>query len=344
MQAIKIDLYSDTVTQPTLEMRKFMCQVEVGDEQKHEDPTVNLLQEMVAELLGKEAGLFLPSGTMCNQIAIKLHCSPGDEVLMHSLAHVGFSEGGALAALSGAIPTGLPAKRGVFSADQVRKAIRPINRYAPRTSVVSVEQTSNGGGGTPWSLSAIEEIAEVAREYNLVLHMDGARLFNAVVATNTPAKDFSAHFDTVWVDFSKGLGAPVGAVLAGKQELIEEAWNWKQRLGGAMRQAGIIAAGGIFALQHNIDRLAEDHENAKVLAEGLAEIPGIQLDPSEVKTNIVIFDVASTTEAMTEKVLQEGLRLSILGPNRFRAVTHMNISRQDVKEALRIIRLCSKEG
>ena len=344
MQAIKIDLYSDTVTQPTLEMRKFMCQVEVGDEQKYEDPTVNLLQEMVAELLGKQAGLFLPSGTMCNQIAIKLHCSPGDEVLMHSLAHVGFSEGGALAALSGAIPTGLPAKRGIFSADQVRKAIRPINRYAPRTSVVSIEQTSNGGGGTPWSLSAIEEIAKVAREHNLILHMDGARLFNAVVATSTPAKDFSAHFDTVWVDFSKGLGAPVGAVLAGKQELIEEAWNWKQRLGGAMRQAGIIAAGGIFALQHNIDRLAEDHENAKVLAEGLAEIPGIQLDPSEVETNIVIFDVASATEVMTEKVLQEGLRLSILGPNRLRAVTHMNISRQDVKEALRIIRLCSREG
>ncbi len=340
MPPIKIDLYSDTVTQPTAPMRKFMSEAEVGDEQKFEDPTVNLLQETVAELLGKEAGLFLPSGTMCNQIAFRIHCRPGDEVLLHRSAHPLISEAGGLAALSGAIPTGLEARRGIFSAEQVKAAVRPMNRYAPRTRVVSVEQTSNAGGGTPWSLEAVQEVAAVAREHNLILHMDGARLFNAVVATQTSARDFAAPFDTVWVDFSKGLGAPVGAVLAGRRELIDEAWLWKQRLGGAMRQAGIIAAGGLYALRHHIERLVEDHANARILAQGLSEIPGIRLNPGEVETNIVIFEVSESSAAVAGRLLEHGVRMSLPGPNRLRAVTHLDIARRDVEEALQIARRC----
>ena len=340
MPPIKIDLYSDTVTQPTAPMRKFMSEAEVGDEQKFEDPTVNRLQERVAELLGKEVGLYLPSGTMCNQIAFRIHCRPGDEVLLHRSAHPVISEAGGLAALSSALPTGLEARRGVFSAEQVRAAIRPLNRYAPRTRVVSIEQTSNSGGGTPWSVEAIGEVAAVAREHGLILHMDGARLFNAVVATGTPARDFAVPFDTVWVDFSKGLGAPVGAVLAGGRDLIEEAWVWKQRLGGAMRQAGIIAAGGLYALDHHIERLAEDHANAKVLAEGLAEIPGVTLDPGEVETNIVIFEVSEPAAAVAGRLLEQGVRVSQPGPHRLRAVTHLDIACRDVEEAVRIARRC----
>ena len=340
MPPIKIDLYSDTVTRPTAPMRKVMSEAEVGDEQKFEDPTVNRLQERVAELLGKEAGLYLPSGTMCNQIAFRIHCRPGDEVLLHRTAHPLISEAGGLAALSSAIPTGLEARRGVFSAEQVRASIRPLNRYAPCTRVVSIEQTSNSGGGTPWPVQAIEEVAAVAREHGLILHMDGARLFNAVVATGTPARDFAAPFDTVWVDFSKGLGAPVGAVLAGRRDLIEEAWVWKQRLGGAMRQAGIIAAGALYALEHHIERLAEDHANAKVLAEGLAEIPGITLDPGEVETNIVILEVSDPASAVLGRLLEQGVRMSQPGPHRLRAVTHLDISRRDVAEAVGIVRGC----
>ena len=189
-------------------------------------------------------------------------------------------------------------------------------------------------------MRAIEEVAEAAREHGLILHMDGARLFNAVVATGTPARDFAAPVDTVWVDFSKGLGAPVGAVLAGRRELIEEAWVWKQRLGGAMRQAGIIAAGALYALEHHIERLAEDHANAKVLAEGLAEIPGVTLDPGEVETNIVIFEVSEPASAVLGRMLNQGLRVSQPGPHRLRAVTHLDISRRDVEEAVQIARRC----
>jgi threonine aldolase len=291
---IKIDLFSDTLTKPTPEMRRFICDAEVGDEQKGEDPTVNLLHEMVAELLGKEAGLFLPSGTMCNQISIKLHCQPGDEVLLDKTAHPLNSEAGGPAVLAGAIVHGLPGERGVFTAEQVKAAIRPITRYQPKTRLVSVEQTANMAGGTVWPLQTIQEVCAVAREHGLFTHMDGARLPNAVVATGTSARRYAAGFDSIWIDLSKGLGAPVGAVLAGSKDFVLEAWQWKQRLGGAMRQAGIIAAGGVYALRHHVERLAEDHANARVLAEGLAEIPGLGLNPKHVETNIVIFDISGT--------------------------------------------------
>jgi len=337
----RIELFSDTMTKPTAEMRRFMCDAEVGDEQKGEDPTVNLLQEMTADLLGKEAAVFLPSGTMCNQIAIKLHCRPGDEVLLDRTAHPLNSEAGGPAVLAGVIVAGLPGERGVFTAQQARAAVRPITRYQPKTRLVSVEQTANMGGGTVWPLKAIQEVCEVARQHQLFTHMDGARLFNAVVASGVPAKEFADGFDSVWIDLSKGLGAPVGAVLAGRKDFILEAWQWKQRLGGAMRQAGIIAAGGVYALRHHVERLAEDHANAKILAAGLAAIPGIALNPKDVETNIVIFDIAQTglkPLELLEKLLAQGLRMSPVFPTRLRAVTHLGVSRAQVEEAVEIVR------
>jgi threonine aldolase len=341
MPEIRIDLFSDTMTKPTAEMRRFMCNAEVGDEQKGEDPTVNLLQDMVAELLGKQAALFLPSGTMCNQIAFLIHCRPGDEILLDRTAHPLNSEGGGPAALARAMVMPLQGVRGVFTADQVKAAIRPITRYQPKTRVVSVEQTSNMGGGTVWPLHTVRQVCELARQNHLLTHMDGARLLNAVVASGIPAKEFAAGFDSVWIDFSKGLGAPVGAALAGSQEFILEAWQWKQRLGGAMRQAGIIAAAGVFALQHHVNRLAADHENAKLLARGLAELRGIGLNPDEVETNIVILDISKTgrtSREIADELLTHGLRMSVVNPTRLRAVAHLDISKRDVEEALQIMK------
>lgn len=335
---IRVDLFSDTVTRPTPEMRRFMCDAEVGDEQKGEDPTVNLLQEMVAELLGKEAALYLPSGTMCNEIAFAVHCRPGDEIIMDKTAHPLNYEAGGPAALTGALIRPLDGVRGIFTAEQVADAIRGPNRYFPRSRLVSVEQPTNLGGGACWPLSTLEAVCETARRYGLATHMDGARLLNAVVATGVPAKTYAAPFDSVWIDLSKGLGAPVGAVLAGSREFIQEAWRFKQRFGGAMRQAGIIAAGGVYALQHHVERLAEDHEHAKLLAHGLAALPGIALNPDEVETNIVIFDLADsgmTAPQFADRVLHEhGVRFSVVGRTTLRAVTHLDVSRQDIELAI----------
>jgi threonine aldolase len=339
---VSVDLFSDTVTRPTEPMRRFMCAAEVGDEQQREDPTVNQLQEMVADLLGKEAALFLPSGTMCNQVAFAVHCRAGDEILLQELAHPLLYEVGGPAALTGAILRALSGARGQFTGQQVRAAIRPPAYYMPRTRVVSVEQTSNVSGGLCWSLDRIHEVCEAAHSGGLVTHMDGARLFNAVVATGTSARQFAAPFDSVWIDLSKGLGAPVGAVLAGSGEFIEEAWRYKQRFGGAMRQAGIIAAAGVYALRHHVDRLAEDHQRARLLGEGLAELPGISLDPNHVETNIVIFDVAGTglsgEEFADRTVTGYGVRFSVLGPNTVRAVTHLDIPADGISRALEAAR------
>jgi threonine aldolase len=335
---VTVDLFSDTVTRPTAAMRKFMAEAEVGDEQQREDPTVNLLQEMVAELLGKEAALFLPSGTMCNQVAFSVHCRAGDEILLQELAHPLLFEVGGPAALVGAVLRPLAGPRGLFSADQVREAIRPPAYYMPRTRVVSIEQTSNVAGGVCWSLQQITAVCQTAHSAGLVTHMDGARLLNAVVATGTSARTFAASFDSAWIDLSKGLGAPVGAVLAGSASFIEESWRYKQRYGGAMRQAGIIAAAGVYALRHHVDRLAEDHERARQLAHGLALLPGVTLEPTQVETNIVVFDVSGTglsAEEFSSRTLgSHGVRFSVLGPSRVRAVTHLDIPAHGVERAL----------
>ena len=333
-----IDLFSDTLTRPTPEMRRFMCEAEVGDEQKGEDPTVNRLQEMVAELLGKEAAVYLPSGTMCNEIALKVHTRPGDEVLADRTSHLIHFEGGGPGLLSGVLTSALDGDRGVFTGAQVRAGAHGRSRYAPPTRLVSIENTSNLGGGRVWPLAAVEDVSAAARGLGLATHMDGARLLNAVVASGTPARAYAAAVDSAWIDFSKGLGAPVGACLAGSRAFIEEAWRYKQALGGAMRQAGIIAAGGVYALRHHVERLAEDHEHARLLARGIAELPGIALDPALVETNIVIFDVTApglTAAALADRLLAEAqVRLSVMGERRLRAVTHLDVSRKQIETAV----------
>ena len=333
---IAVDLYSDTVTRPTPEMRRFMCEAEVGDEQKLEDPTVNLLVEMVAELLGKEAAVFLPSGTMCNEISLRVHCRPGDEMLAHATAHPLNFEAGGPAALAGVNARALEGPRGQFDAATVKAAIRSENRYMPRSRLLWVEQTTNLGGGSVWSLERLRAVTAVARDHGLRTHLDGARLMNAVVASGVPARDFAKPFDSAWIDFTKGLGAPVGAALAGSREFIAEAWRLKQQMGGAMRQAGIIAAGGIYALRHHVKRLAEDHAHARRLAEGLAALPGIVIDPASVETNLVFFDVTGALDAPTavERLAARGILMGALGPRTIRAVTHLDVSGAQVEQAL----------
>jgi threonine aldolase len=346
MPAIEVDLYSDTQSKPSQEMRAFMAAAEVGDEQRGEDPTVNLLQEMVAEILGMEAAVYLPSGTMCNEIAFKVHTRPGDEILLDRTAHPIHSEGGAPGIISGVILSPLDGPNGVFSAAQVEAAIHPPSRYAPPTRLVSIENTSNAGGGTIWPLQTVRDVRDVAHRRGLAVHMDGARLFNAVIGSGTPAAEYTRGLDSAWIDFTKGLGAPVGAALAGSRAFIQEAWRYKQALGGAMRQAGIIAAGGVYALRHNVNRLADDHANARRLAEGVAEIPGVKIDLTRVQTNLVFFDVSGTglsAPQFVERLLEHGVRMGASGPHVVRAATHIDISRAGIDKAVQAARLAVRE-
>jgi len=333
-----VNLYSDTQTRPSAAMRRAMAEAEVGDEQRGHDPEVNALQEEVAELLGKEAALFLPSGSMCNQIAIRIHIRPlGDEMYAHRLAHVINAEAAGAAAISGALTMSLEGEGGTFDADALRARMRdPLDSHEPRSRLVTVEQPTNLGGGRVWPMAKIEEVLAVATEFGLRTHMDGARLPNAVVASGVSAAAFAAGFETAWIDFSKGLGAPIGACLAGSAELIEEARRYKQMLGGSMRQAGIVAAGARYGLQHNVERLVEDHANAKFLAQGLAEIDGVEIDPAAVETNIVIFDVADAV-GLHDRLAAAGVEMSLL-EGRVRAVTHLDVDRAGVEKALAAVR------
>jgi threonine aldolase len=319
-------------------MRRAMAEAEVGDEQKHADPTVSALCERVADLLGHEAAVFLPSGTMCNAIAFRLHIRPGgDEVVLHRTAHPIIAEAGGPAALSGAVLCPVDGPRGMFDADTLRAHIRPADRYMPRSRLVSLEQTTNITGGHVWPLDQMEEVLAVARQAGMRAHLDGARLMNAVVATGVPARDWAGLFDTAWLDFTKGLGAPVGAVLAGSRDLIDEAWRYKQMWGGAMRQAGIVAAAGLYALDHHVDRLAEDHANARALAEGLAEIDGIEIDPSTVQTNIVVFGCRDAP-ALCAALERAGVAMGAMRPHEVRAVTHLDVDRDGIERALAAVR------
>jgi threonine aldolase len=319
-------------------MRRAIANAEVADEQRGLDPTVNALQERVAELLGHEAALFLPSGTMCNQIAIRLHTRPGDEVILERFSHPIIAEAGGPAAHSGVMMQPVDGVGGMFTGAQVEGALRRRgNRYEPRSRLVCVEQTTNYGGGRVWPSGQIREVLEVAGRHGLKTHLDGARLMNAVVASGVSASDYASGFTTAWLDFSKGLGAPVGACLAGSEELIEEAWRFKQMMGGALRQAGIVAAGGLYALDHHVERLAADHENARVLAVGLAELPGATIDASKVETNIVIFEVHDPATVLAA-LLAEGVEMTQMGPGRIRAVTHMDVDRAGVERALEVLR------
>ena len=290
MHPIAIDLYSDTKTRPTQAMRTAIAAAEVGDEQQNEDPTVARLLTRVCALLQQEAAILLPSGTMANEIAILVHCRPGDEIITHELYHVVLGEGGGPAALAGVMVRALTGHRGLFTRDMLRCAIRVDSRYQPTSRLVVIEQTANIAGGTLWPLDQLQQVVEEAHSHQLAIHMDGARLINASVASGRPAASYSRLCDSVYMDFTKGLGAPLGAVLAGPQDFIAKAWRWKQRLGGSMRQAGMMAAACLYALDHHVERLREDHENARMLAALLAAVPGITVEP--VDTNIVFIDVA----------------------------------------------------
>jgi threonine aldolase len=335
---IRINLYSDTQTRPTPAMKEAMIRAEVGDEQHGDDPTVHALCDRMAALMGKEAAVFMPSGTMCNVAATLTHCRPGEEIIAHETAHILTSEGGAHAALGGFQILPLKGLRGMYSPDDLRAHIRGKSRHTPTQRLVEVEQTANIGGGAVWPKGVLDEISGIARQHGLATHMDGARLMNACVAAGVSAADMAAGFDSVWLDFTKGLGAPLGAVLCGSAEFIDEAWRWKQRLGGAMRQAGICAAACLHALDHHVDRLAEDHANAKALARGLAQMPGMAVEQPD--TNLVFFDPSGTGIPAAEFVARlrmEGVQLSMLG-GRVRACTHLDVTAAMIEESLGLAR------
>ncbi len=336
---IRVNLFSDTQTRPSAAMKAAMMDAPVGDEQHGDDPTVNALCDRMAALLGKQAAMFLPSGTMCNEIAILTHCRPGDEVLAHETAHILGTEGGAPMALAGVQVTGLPGYGGQFDVGTAEAALRDKSRYSPSQTLLAVEQTANLGGGTVWPLDQLHEVAAFAHAHGMATHMDGARLMNAVVAAGVPAHEMAAEYDSVWLDFTKGLGAPLGAVLAGDAAFIDAAWRWKQRLGGALRQAGLCAGACLYALDNNVERLADDHENARLLARGLAQIPGLTVELPE--TNLVFFDTAAAGISAVELARQaqeRGVLISVMGRTRARACTHLDVGRAGIAEAEAVIR------
>jgi len=336
-------LTSDTETKPTQAMRQAIATADVGDEQKGEDPTVNRLLERVADLLGKEAALFFPGGTMCNFVAIKVHTRPADVVLVDHMAHIIRAESAGAAFSSGVMIEPIASERGIFTPQAFDYAMQKIKSapspYSPIPRLLCVEQTHNFGGGAVWQLDELRVVCDRAREQKLAVHMDGARLLNAVVASSVSAKEFAACVDSVWIDFTKGLGAPVGAVLAGTREFIQEARRHKHIFGGALRQAGIVAAGCLYALDHHIERLQEDHDHATWLAQGLNEIEGIRVRSVMPETNMVFFDVAelglNNSQFLT--CLQEyGVKMGAVG-NYIRAVTHLDVSETDIKAAIQAI-------
>ncbi|MFN2104059.1 MAG: threonine aldolase family protein [Candidatus Promineifilaceae bacterium] len=337
-----INLFSDTQTKPTAAMREAMMYAEVGDEQSGSDPTVNLLLEKTAGLLGKEAALFLPTGTMCNLVAVKTHTLPGQAVLLDRMAHIMRMETGGAAIASSVVLETLPSEFGQFTAQAVRDALLlPPSNYTPPPALLCVEQTHNFGGGSVWPLEELTAVCDAAREHDLAVHMDGARLFNGVVASGISAAEYSAVCDSVWVDFTKGLGAPMGAVLAGSSDFIEAARRYKHAFGGAMRQAGIAAAGCIYALDHHIERLQADHDNMQLLAAGLRQIPGIVV-PDRVDTNILFFEMADgagiDAAGFEAGMRERGVLLTRLG-SRLRAVTHLDVSREEIERAIGAARL-----
>jgi len=330
-----IDLRSDTITKPTPAMRRAMAEAEVGDDVLGDDPTVIALEKRTAGILGKQAAVYMPSGTMTNQVAIRAHSEPGDEMLCDDNTHTYFYECGGPAALSGVMMRLLPGVRGIFTAADVMAALRPPSVHFPPTKLVFVENTHKRGGGSIWPIERITEVTKAAREARLRTHLDGARLWNAAVATGISEAKYARHFDSVSVCFSKGLGAPVGSALAGSAEFIARARRFRKMFGGGMRQAGIIAAGALHALEHHRDRLAEDHANAKKLAESLAEMPGVELDPATVETNIVIFRVTKSPAAeVIERLKAEGVLVLATGPDSIRAVTSLMITGEDVDQAV----------
>ncbi|MFN3652052.1 MAG: threonine aldolase family protein [Armatimonadota bacterium] len=339
-----IDLRSDTVTQPTDEMRAAMARAEVGDDVYLEDPTVNALQEEAAARLGKEAALFVPSGTMGNLLAVKCHTQPGDEVLIERSGHLVQFEMGGMAWFSGCLPRVLDGRRGLLDPAEVRANVfSQVPYYRARTGVVCVENTHNCGGGSVYPLATLAEIHAIAREHGVPVHMDGARLFNAAAAQGVSAAEIARHADSVMFCLSKGLSAPVGSMLCGTRELVEQARRLRRVVGGGMRQAGVLAAAGLVALRSMTERLAEDHQHARRLAEGLAEVPGIEIDPASVETNIVMLRVAGGAPAcasLLSGLRERGVLVSQLSADSLRLVTHRHIGYNEVASALAAFRAC----
>ncbi|MEW6247169.1 MAG: low-specificity L-threonine aldolase [Nitrospirota bacterium] len=332
-----IDLRSDTVTQPSPAMRQAMACAPVGDDVYGEDPTVNRLQEMAAALLGKAAALFVPSGTMANQLSIRVLTQPGQEVIVESKSHIVRYEQGAAGALSGVQLHWVVGDRGIMTPEQVEAAIRPNDPHSIPTALICLENTHNSGGGSIYPLGTVERIRAIALKHGIPMHLDGARLFNAVAATGVSAADYARHFETVSFCLSKGLGAPVGSlIVTNETALLDKLRRFRRMYGGAMRQAGILAAAGIYALEHNIARLKEDHDNAKRLARLLQRIPAVTLNPDHVETNIVMFDVIGHRLQPAEIVAalkREGVLINAVGGTAFRAVTHLDVSAQDIDRA-----------
>ena len=334
-----IDLRSDTVTKPSKEMRKVMAEAKVGDDVFGDDPTVNLLQEKVANMLEKEASLFVPSGTMANLIAILTHTNPGDEIIMEKESHTFNYEVGGAATLAGVQINPLVGERGILEKEQIEEAIRMPNVHIPQTTLICLENTHNRGCGSIYPLEGIQAISQLAQQRKLKTHLDGARIFNACVATGIDVKEYAKFFDSLTFCFSKGLAAPVGSILAGSNEFIEKAHRYRKMLGGGMRQVGILAAAAIYALDNNVERLADDHLFAKILANELVKIDGFQVNPEHVETNILVFDVSNSrfsVNQVVEKMAEKGVLLVPFGATVVRAVTSLAVTREDIKKAIEI--------
>lgn len=335
-----IDLRSDTVTRPSPAMRAFIAAAEVGDDMSGEDPTVNKLQQQVAAYFGMESSLYVPSGTMSNQIAVRVHTQPGDELICEATSHVYVWEAGAPAALSGVMCRTIEGEYGVLDVSQLEGKIRPNDQHYVRTRLICLENTHNRGGGRIYPLEKIKAISRWAKANGLAMHLDGARIWNAIVASGIPAKEWAKYFDSMSVCFSKGLGAPIGSCLVGSRDLIARAHRIRKLYGGAMRQAGIAAAGALFAFENNIDRLAEDHRNARVIAQAVADIPGLRLDPPEVQTNLVWMEVdpeLGTAKHVQDLMRKHGVLLNSTAAQVCRACTHLDVSAADAERAAEAI-------
>jgi threonine aldolase len=342
-----IDLRSDTVTRPSPGMRAAIANAEVGDDVLGDDPTVNRLQERMAAMLGKEAALFVPSGSMANQVSIRSVCEPGDEIIIDETTHSYNYEAAGPAALSGVSMRIIPGQRGIFNAAQVEAAVRPLNAHFPHSRLVIIENTNNRGGGSIWPLETVADIRPVADRHGLHLHMDGARLMNACVATGRKPTEYTRHVDSVSLCFSKGLGAPVGSIVAGPQPFVTRCHRFRKMFGGGMRQAGILAAAALYALDHNIERLTEDHAHARRLAEAIAELPGIRLDPRTVETNILIFEIdprLATAADFVARLHAQGVWILATAPNKARAVTHLDVSAAQIDHAINVFRTICRDA
>lgn len=342
-----INMYSDTVTKPTAAMRQAIANADVGDDMSGEDPTVNRLEALMCKILGKEASVFACSGTQSNQMAVRTHCEPGDELLIAESGHIACSEAGGPAALSGVTCRTLPSYRGTLDRPGLEGKVRVEDQHLCRTKLVCVENPTNGGGGFPYPIEQLQRVGEWARSEGVKVHMDGARLFNAVVATSVSAEEICQHVDTVSICFSKGLGCPMGSILAGSTEDIYAARRARKLFGGALRQSGVVAAAAIYAMEHNVERLQEDHDNAHTFANGISDIEGIKVNANEIETNLVFFDIdpdLGTAAQLKAQLYENGLKVSGSGRQRLRAVAHLDVSHEDVVKATAIVRNCVEAG